>query len=438
MSLATSNLGFAVYLVPVMATLIWFAKRQRKALRESIATLQAARDGGLAEPASLHPVMDPARCLGCGACVAACPERGQVLGVVEGVAELIGPSHCIGHGACKEACPRDAITLVFGTEKRGVEIPHVGTNFETNVPGVFIAGELGGMGLIRNAAEQGRRALECITQLDGMGKGNQLDLAIVGAGPAGFAASLGALEKKLRFITIEQDSLGGTVAHFPRGKVVMTSPVNLPIVGKVNFTETTKEALLQFWESVAKDTGIQINYRERMDAIERTENGFLVKTSKGVYRSRAVLLAIGRRGTPRKLEVPGEELPKVVYRLIDPEQYRGQHVLVVGGGDSALEAAASIADEPGTTVTLSYRSNAFSRAKEKNRQRIYKATQAEKIHVLLKSNVKAIYSGRVEIDQEGTLHDIPNDAVIISAGGVLPTPILKTIGIEVETKHGTA
>jgi thioredoxin reductase len=218
----------------------------------------------------------------------------------------------------------------------------------------------------------------------------------------------------------------------------MTAPVNLPIVGKVKFTETTKEALLQFWEGVAKDTGIRINYEERLDAIDRTENGFLVKTSKGAYQSRAVLLAIGRRGTPRKLEVPGEELPKVVYRLIDPEQYRGQHVLVVGGGDSALEAAASIADEPGTTVTLSYRSNAFSRAKEKNRQRIHEASQAGKIRVLFKSEVKAIYPERIEIDQEGTLQDIPNDAVIISAGGVLPTPLLKKIGIEVETKHGTA
>ena len=438
MSLIISNLGLAVYLVPAMATLIWFARRQRRALQESIATLRAAQESGLTEPASLHPVMDPARCLGCGTCVAACPEGGQVLGVVGGVAELIGPSHCIGHGACKEACPRGAITLVFGTEKRGVDIPHVGRNFETNVPGIFIAGELGGMGLIRNAAEQGRRALECIAKLDGMGKGNALDLVIVGAGPAGFAASLGALERKLRSVTIEQDTLGGTVAHFPRGKVVMTSPVNLPIVGKVKFTETTKEALLEFWESVAGTTGIKINYEERLEAIERTADGFLVKTSKGTYQPRAVLLAIGRRGTPRKLEVPGEALPKVVYRLIDPEQYRGQHVLIVGGGDSALEAATSIADEPGTTVTLSYRSDAFSRAKEKNRRRIHEAAQAGRIRVLLNSNVKAIHRERVEIDQGGALHDIPNDAVIILIGGVLPTPFLKEIGIEVETKHGSA
>ena len=438
MSLITSNLALAVYLVPAMATLIWFAKRQRRALQESIATLRTAQESGLTEPASLHPVMDPTRCLGCGTCVAACPEGGQVLGVVGGVAELIGPSHCIGHGACKEACPRGAITLVFGTEKRGVDIPHVGRNFETNVPGIFIAGELGGMGLIRNAAEQGRRALECIAKLDGIGKGNQLDLVIVGAGPAGFAASLGALEKKLRFITIEQDTLGGTVAHFPRGKVVMTAPVDLPIIGKVRFTETTKEALLEFWESVAGTTGIKINYEERLQAIERTADAFLVKTSKGTYQPRAVLLAIGRRGTPRKLEVPGEALPKVVYRLIDPEQYRGQHVLIVGGGDSALEAATSIADEPGTTVTLSYRSDAFTRAKEKNRRRIDKAAQAGRIRVLLNSNVKAIHRERVEIDQGGTLHDIPNDAVIILIGGVLPTPFLKEIGIEVETKHGSA
>ena len=438
MSLAFSNFGLAVYLVPLMATLIWLAKRQRSDLQKTIATLNATKAGGLTEPVSLHPVMDATRCLGCGTCAAACPEGGQVLGVVGGVAELIDPSHCIGHGACKEACPRGAITLVFGTEKRGVDIPHVGPNFETNVPGIFIAGELGGMGLIRNAAEQGRRALDCVRKLDGIGKGNQLDLVIVGAGPAGFAASLGALDYKLRFVTIEQDSLGGTVAHFPRGKVVMTSPVNLPIVGKAKFTETTKEALLKFWEAVEKETGVQINYGERLETIDPRDNGFLVRTSKSAYRARAVLLAIGRRGTPRKLEVPGEDLPKVVYRLLDPGQYRGRHVLVVGGGDSALEAAVSISEEPGTTVTLSYRSEAFSRAKEKNRQRIHKAAQAGKINVLLKSSVKAIYPERVAIDSKGTVHDLRNDAVIIAAGGVLPTPFLKSIGIEVETKHGTA
>ena len=332
----------------------------------------------------------------------------------------------------------EAITLVFGTEKRGVDIPLVGEDFQTNVAGIFIAGELGGMGLIRNAIEQGRQALEAIRHVRGIGQGDDLDVVIVGAGPAGLSASLGALQHKLRFVTVEQESLGGTVAHFPRGKLVMTSPATLPIIGKVKFTETTKEALLKFWEDVVQRTGLTIQYQERVDEIIPETGMFTVKTNRNTYRTRAVLLAIGRRGTPRKLDVAGEELPKVVYRLIDPEQYRGQHVLVVGGGDSALEAAASIAEQADTHVTLSYRADAFGRAKEKNRARIAAAEQSGRLRVLFKSNVKEIQRQHVVLDQEGQMIELDNHAVIVSAGGVLPTPFLQKIGIRVDTKHGTA
>jgi thioredoxin reductase (NADPH) len=175
-----------------------------------------------------------------------------------------------------------------------------------------------------------------------------------------------------------------------------------------------------------------------MEAIIRNGDGFTVKTSRGSYNTRNVLLAIGRRGTPRKLGVPGEELPKVVYRLTDPEQYRNQHVLIVGGGDSALEAALAIAEEPGTTVMLSYRGDAFGRVKEKNRQRLQEMEKKGRIKILLQSNVKKIEPGKVTLDHAGKMMEIRNDAVIVSAGGVLPTPFLKEIGIMVETKYGTA
>ncbi len=334
----------------------------------------------------------------------------------------------------------DAITLVFGTEKRGVDIPWVGPNFETNMPGIFIAGELGGMGLIRNAVEQGRQALEHICRMKGVGSasGDCLDLLIVGAGPAGFAASLGALQNKLKFVTVEQETLGGTVSHFPRGKLVMTAPVQLPIVGKVNFTETTKEELLGFWQRVEQQTGLTIQYQERVEKMSPEGDGYRVKTNKNSYLARTVLLAIGRRGTPRKLGVPGEDQSKVVYRLIDPEQYQGQRVLVVGGGDSALEAATSIAEQADSEVTLSYRSEAFSRAKQKNRNKVEQAQADGRLRVLFKSNVKEIGEHTVQLDQGGELIEIPNDGVIVSAGGLLPTPFLKETGIEVETKYGTA
>ena len=427
--------GFLLYLIPLVLVLYFYLRRHKKKERRHVAQLKETVASGLTEPASLHPVFDPIRCLGSGACVTACPE--QAIGLIKGKGHLVNPTVCIGHGACSAACPHDAITLVFGTAKRGMDIPQVNPNFETNVPGIFIAGELGGMGLIRKAVEQGCQAMESIRQRQG---GNfPLDVVIAGAGPAGLAATLMALEHKLRFITIEQeDSFGGTVYHYPRNKIVMTAPMQLPIVGTVKMTETSKEALLEFWQGVVTKTGLKVNFNERLEAIGRNGNGFTVKTSRGSYHTRTVLLTIGRRGTPRKLEVPGEELSKVVYRLIDPGQYRQQHVLVVGGGDSALEAALAIAAEPGTTVTLSYRSDAFGRVKEKNRQRLQEAEKQGRIKVLLKSNVKKIELDKVTIEHAGKMAEIKNNTVIVSAGGVLPTPFLKEIGVMVETKYGTA
>jgi thioredoxin reductase (NADPH) len=393
---------------------------------------------GAAEPASLHPVIDPARCIGCGSCVKACPEQEHhnVLGILDGRAHLVSPGDCIGHGACRQVCPVNAITLVFGSERRGVDIPLVTPKFESTVPGVYIAGELGGMGLIRNALEQGRQAVEAIGQRRAAG-GKGLDLVIVGAGPAGFAGALTAKSMNLRCVTLEQESLGGAVFQYPRGKLVMTAPATVPLLGKVNFRQTSKEALLEFWQEAERKTGVQINYRERVEDIVRERDGFLVKTNRGSYATRSVLLAIGRRGTPRKLGVPGEELPKVVYRLIDPEQYAGQEVLVVGGGDSALEAAASIA-ESGGAVVLSYRGADFDRAKAGNRDRVRRVADAGQLRVLMSSNVKQIEREAVALDRKGELIEVRNDAVIVSAGGVLPSDFLRRIGIGVETKYGVA
>lgn len=424
---------YAILPLTVVGTYLMIRGRRQRRL---IALRDAAAKAGLTEPASLHPVINPNRCIGCSLCVTACPEN-LVLGVISGKSELIDPSRCIGHGACKAACPVDAITLVFGTEKRGVDIPLVSPDFETNVPGIFIAGELGGMGLIRNAVTQGRQAVERIAAYDGIGRGDGLDLVIVGAGPAGFAATLTAKKLGLRFVTVEQETLGGTVAHYPRGKVVMTAPMELPLVGKAKFTETTKEALLEYWRAAEQAAGIDINYQERVDEITRGESGFIVQTDSNTYGARCVLLAIGRRGTPRKLGVPGEHLPKVVYRLIDSEQYRGKSVLVVGGGDSALEAAVGIAAEQGATVTLSYRGENFSRAKVKNREKVEQGVASGQLNLLLASNVKEIAENHVHIEQQDRLLEVPNEAVIVAAGGILPTPFLQKIGIAVETKYGT-
>lgn len=424
-----------LYLLPVVVAAVWHVRRRRRREVEDRARLEETRKANIPEPITLHPVIDPNKCLGSGACVRACPEHS--LGIVNGKAMLVAPEHCIGHGACEAACPFRAVSLVFGTEKRGIDIPYVKPTFETNVPGIFIAGELGGMGLIRKGVEQGVRAMETIRK--NKASGGALDVVIVGAGPAGLAGSLAAKEAGLRFVTVEQEvGLGGCIFHYPRRKLTMTSPMKWPIVGLFDKREISKEELLEFLNGTVRKTGLEIRFSERMEAITREDGGFIVRTSKASYRTANVLLAIGRRGTPRKLGVPGEEQPKVVYSLIDPEQYRGQHVLVVGGGDSAAEAALAIANEPGTVVSVSSRGEEiFTRPKEKNRRLLKELVNRGAATVYLNANVQQIGRDSVTIEEKGNAVTIKNDAVVVCIGGTLPTPMLKEIGVMVDTYYGT-
>lgn len=425
-----------LYAAVLVAVLVAYTLRRARMQRRHAEELRRSEKAGLVEPPSLHPVVDPARCIGSTSCVQACPEG--ALGIVDGKAQLINAAACIGHGACFAACAFEAITLVFGTERRGVDIPRLSPEFESNVPGLFIAGELGGMGLIRKAAEQGRQAMAAVRK---RARGDfDHDVVIVGCGPAGIAAGLAAIEGGLRYKLIEQeDSLGGAVFHYPRHKVAMTAPVKLPLVGTVKFAEVQKERLLEFWNDVVARTGLQISFHECLLDIARDGEGFVVRTSAARHRTRSVLLAMGRRGSPRKLGVPGEESPHVVYRLVDAEQYRGLRVLVVGGGDSALEAALALAAVRGTAVTLSYRSTAFSRVKGRNRIAIEQAVRAERVQLRLATEVQSIGAGDVELRlADNQTEVLACDAVIVCAGGQLPTPLLQKVGIHFETKFGTA
>ncbi|MEY4763470.1 MAG: hypothetical protein RI907_143 [Pseudomonadota bacterium] len=424
-----------VALVAVGAHL-WLRRNKRRADAE---TLAISREAGLNEPISLHPVVDPNRCFGSGACVKACPE--EALGIVNGKATLVNAAACIGHGACVSACPSQALSLVFGTETRGVDIPVLNAQFETNVPGIFIAGELGGMGLIRKATEQGRQAMRAVkAKAEASAIEADHDVVILGAGPAGISAGLSAIAHGLRYAIVDQEAaLGGTVYHYPRHKIAMTAPAELDVVGTMNLgKEVSKERLLAFWQDVVAKTGLRFQFGEKLDTIDHLpEGGFLVRTSKASYRTKTVLLALGRRGSPRKLQVPGEEQAKVVYRLVDAAQYRGQRVLVVGGGDSAVEAALACAAEPETGVTLSYRGKALARVKPGNRDKLMAAAQRGDIQVLWETQVQRIDTEQVLLTGPQGELSVPNDAVIVCAGGELPTALLQGAGIRFETKFGT-
>ncbi len=428
----TVVIGFALTIV------IIYLRKQKKKSDIVKAKIEEAKKTGLFEPVSLHPVVEINDCIQTGACIAACPEK-DILGIVNGKATTINASQCIGHGACFHACPTEAISLCIGTEKRGVELPHVNELFETNLKGIYIAGELGGMGLIKNAVEQGKQAAENIAK-SFKDKGNsEYDLVIIGSGPAGISAALTAKKHGLKTLVLEQDTLGGTVATFPRQKIVMTSAMDLPLYGKVRLKETSKGELLDIWNKALLKNNIKITENSKVESIERKENEFLVSTNKGNnYRTSRVLLAIGRRGTPRKLKIPGEDSEKVAYRLLEPENINGKNVLVVGAGDAGIESALMLAEN--NNVTLIYRKEGFPGVKPKNRERVTDAMQQNLISGRSDITPKEINEKTVifSTNNEGGLVTIDNDLVFIFIGGELPTQFLKKIGLEITTKFGEA
>jgi len=439
MEVLTENIIIYSFTAILFVSIFYFyIRKQRKESKIVEEKIRVAKEDGLYEPVSLHPVVDVNSCIQTGACISACPEH-DILGILNGKATTINASHCIGHGACFHACPTQAITLCIGTEKRGVDLPHIDQLFETNVPGIYIAGEMGGMGLIKNAVEQGKQAVENLAKKLDKQIEADYDLIIIGAGPAGISASLAAKKHKLSALTLEQDSLGGTVFTFPRSKIVMTSPMDLPLHGKVKLFETSKSKLLDIWNEVLSKNEISIKEHSKVESIVFTDKRFTVETNQQEkYTARKVLLSIGRRGTPRKLNIPGEVSSKVAYRLLEPEQIENKKIVVVGGGDSAIETALLLADQ--NQVTLSYRGEVFGRIKPGNNTKIKAAISSNLIDVRLNTNLISIEDKTVNIEDKisGKVYPLENDLVYIFAGGELPTQFLEKVGIKITKKFGEA
>ncbi len=419
------------------ALTLFFLRNYFKSLKERDAKARAAAEKGklFSEgPKAQHPHIDTTYCIGCATCTTVCPE-GDVLAMLAGKAVIVNGYKCIGHSLCADACPVGAITMVMASPSMGADMPTLSSEHETTVPNLFIVGELGGLALIKNAVNQGRDCIDTILdRFTARGTARTLpdvyDVLIVGAGPAGIAASLRAIQHKLKYVTIERDEVGGTVAKYPRQKLVMTSPVEFPMYGKFKKTELSKENLLAFWDKVLHRADFKVRTGQRVDDIKRGADGiFTVITQDAQFRAHAVILALGRTGTPRKLGVKGEDLPKVMYRLIEADHYINKKILVVGGGDSAVEAAMGLAHQIGNKVTLSYRSAQFSRIKERNSQRVAEAIKSGKVEVLFNSNPLEFKEEAVVIDVQGQPREIPNDYVWIFAGGTPPNDFLKKIGV---------
>jgi thioredoxin reductase/NAD-dependent dihydropyrimidine dehydrogenase PreA subunit len=391
------------------------------------------------DTAPLRAVVRGDMCVGCGTCVAACPESGAL--TLRGKLAVVDPDLCQGHGDCSRACPVGAISLGSGAAVNRVAVPLVDGNFETNVPGIYVVGELGGRGLIKNAINEGKLAIEHVGRSLAAERrrgadveDGAFDVAIVGSGPAGLSAGLQALKLGLRYVVLEQGTISDTVRKYPRHKVLLAEPVRVPLYGDLWVADTSKESLIAMWERIVANTGLKVTTSHRVEHIERAGKRFLIRTPNGEFGARCVVLAMGRRGTPRRLGVPGEELDKVFYDIVEMEAFTGRRMLVVGGGDSAIESALGLANQPGTEVILSYRGEQFTRVKDRNREKLDSATARGRIQLLWQSAVREIHRDVVVMDVRGATTIVPNDFVVIRIGGEAPYAFLERLGVRIVQK----
>ena len=387
----------------------------------------------------LHAMVRADVCVGCGTCVAACPEEGAL--AMQGRLAVVNRDACVAHGDCVTACPVGAILMTTGEAVHRVDVPDIGAGFQSNVPGIYIVGELGGRGLIKNAINEGALAIEHLVrelparERHQAGDTELFDVAIVGSGPAGLSAGLSAHVAGLSYVVLEQGDLADSVRKYPRHKILLSETSRVPVYGRLWVGDASKETLLSVWEAIIAENSLVIRTGRRVNAIARAEDQFLVHAGEETVRARRVVLAMGRRGTPRRLGVPGEQQVHVFYDIVEMEAFRDRRVVVVGGGDSAAESALGLANQPGTTVHLLHRGERFERMQPSLQTKLKKAVADGRVTLVLRTSVREIREDVVTLDSGGQVQQIPYDDVIVRVGGEAPTQMLESLGVRTVRKE---
>lgn len=417
------------------AALLVFGGLRLSARRRARRREQARRQLGVVQPAAVRrvPQVDVATCLGCYACVDACPY--DVLEVRRYVAVVARPDDCCGLTLCEQRCPNGSLVVSDGAPID--DRPRVKDTLESvDVPGLYLAGDLTGLPLIRNAINQGAHAVREIAERQGRARDLDLDLIIVGAGPAGISAALEAKARGLTAKLLEQATVAASIKSFPRGKLVFDQPLGMPMVGDLWLEESTKEELLGKWLRIVRRAELDLCEGLRVTRVERQREAFVVTAlgedgAERTYRARNVLLAIGRRGSPRRLDVPIAEAAesRVFYSLVDARALAGQRVVVVGLGDTAMETAIALARQPDTRVTLVYRGSGFRRGKARNIDEVKRLVGQGRVRLAFDSTVARVEPDHVVLRTTAGQERVDADAVFVLIGAILPWEFLGAVGV---------
>lgn len=380
------------------------------------------------------PRIDASTCLGCSACVDACPY--DVLTLERYVAKVARPQDCCGLTTCEERCPNGSLVVHDGAAIE--DRPGVRETLESlDVPGLYLAGDLTGMPLIRNAINQGAVAVDSIVRAGRRGEAEALDVVIVGAGPAGLSAALAAKKAGLRFVLLEQGDLAQSIRSFPRGKLVFDQPLSVPLIGDLWLAESTKEELLRHWVRIVRSEKLPLRTHHRVAEIRRDPGGFWIRAEatqgeSTQFRAANVVLAIGRRGTPRQLpiEIAEDVQDRVFYSLADARTFAQRRCVVVGLGDVAMEATLALSYVPGSTVTVVARGADFTRGKARNIAAIRSAEAAGRLRVLWETTVTEVSASGVRVEGPEGSRTVPAEAVFVMIGAIAPWAFLASVGVK--------